>query len=87
MKVYTRRKPKHHVNCKLHHLTEITTNREQTPSLRRAMALNWLVEVRGGDLGSRCCGEGPERLVQGVQMTWCEYKALRAEAAAVAVRQ
>ena len=32
--VYTRRKPKHHVNRKLHHLTEITTNREQTPSLQ-----------------------------------------------------
>ena len=35
MKVYTRRNPKHHVNCKLHHLTEITTKREQTPSLQK----------------------------------------------------
>ena len=30
---HMRRKPKHLVNRKLHHLTEITTNREQTPSL------------------------------------------------------
>ena len=30
---HMRRKPKHLGNRKLHHLTEITTNREQTPSL------------------------------------------------------
>ena len=30
MKVCTRRKPKHHVNCKLRRLTEITTNPPRT---------------------------------------------------------
>ena len=35
MKVHTRRKPKHHRNCKLHCLTEITTNQSRLHHWRR----------------------------------------------------